>query len=288
MWIPVPPSATLALAGAIIFCCLRYRDTVPASRTLHGGSANWLEVTWTSATFLAFVVIFAWSAHAYFERVTPPADAAEIHVVAKQWMWKTQHANGRREVNELHLLVNQPVKLLMTSQDVIHDFFVPDFRTKQDVLPGRYTTQWFTPTRPGRYHLYCAEYCGMDHSQMGGWIHVLAPADYARWLADESAGESVLAAGQRLYVSLGCSGCHAPNAVVRAPLLNGLYGRPVALADGTTVVADEQYLRDSILLPNKQISAGYPPVMPTYQGQLTEDEVMQLVAYLKSLRSDAP
>jgi cytochrome c oxidase subunit 2 len=180
------------------------------------------------------------------------------------------------------------VKLIMTSQDVIHDFFVPAFRTKQDVLPEKYTVEWFTPTKPGIYHLFCAEYCGLDHSRMGGWIHVLEPAEYQRWLAGQAESESVIAAGARLFQARGCAGCHAPNAAVRAPPLYGIYRRPVALSDGTVVIADEQYLHDSILLAQKQIVAGYQPVMPTYQGQLSEEEVMQLIAYLKNLGEDRP
>ena len=201
-------------------------------------------------------------------------------------MWKTQHLDGRAEINELHLQIGEPVKLIMTSQDVIHDFFVPAFRTKQDIVPGRYTTEWFTPTKLGKYRIFCAEYCGMDHSAMGGWVHVLSPAEYARWLAEGRNSESIVAAGARLFQARGCSGCHAPNATVRAPLLTGIYGKPVALKDGSIVIADEQYLHDSILLPNKQITAGYDPLMPTYQGQLGEEEVMQLVAYIRARRQE--
>ena len=185
-------------------------------------------------------------------------------------MWKAQHLNGRREINELHLLVGQPVKLLMTSQDVIHDFFVPAFRTKQDVLPGRYTGEWFTPTKTGSYHLFCAEYCGMDHSQMGGWVYVHGAGRLralARLRRDAASRSSPRARGSS--PARGCSGCHGPNSTVHAPPLEGIYNRPVALSDGSVVIADEQYLHDSILLPNKQIAAGYEPKMPTYQGQLT-------------------
>jgi cytochrome c oxidase subunit 2 len=275
----------LVIAGifiTLLFFCIRYRAGSPAARQARERSIGF-EIAWTSVTLLTFVAIFFWAAVVYFRMYRPPANASEIHVVARQWMWKAQHPNGRREINELHLLLGQPVALVMTSQDVIHDFFVPAFRTKQDVLPNRYTVEWFTPTRPGKYHLFCAEYCGMDHSRMGGWIYVLEPADYARWLAEEPGSESVVAAGARLFQQRGCSGCHAVNATVRAPLLAGIYRKPVALADGTTMIADDQYLHDSILLPNKHISAGYEAKMPTFQGQLTEEEVMQLIAYIKAL-----
>jgi cytochrome c oxidase subunit 2 len=267
---------------AVLFSCVRYRAGSSAKRQARQRSLA-LEITWTSATLLIFVAIFIWAAVIYFRMSRPPANAIEIHVIAKQWMWKAQHANGRREINELHLLLGQPVKLVMTSQDVIHDWFVPAFRTKQDVLPGRYTVEWFTPIKAGTYHLFCAEYCGMNHSRMGGWIHVLEPGEHARWLSGVASGESIVSAGARLFEARGCSGCHAPNAAVRAPLLNGIYRKPVALSDKRTIIADDQYLHDAILLPNKDIVAGYESVMPTFQGQLTEEEVMELIAYIKAL-----
>ena len=217
----------------------------------------------------------------------PPANADEIYVVGKQWMWKIQHADGRREINELHIPVGRPVKLVMTSQDVIHDFFVPAFRTKQDVVPGRYTTEWFTPTKPGKYHLFCSQYCGTNHATMGGWIYVMEPEEHARWLAQRHRPMSLAAQGERVFHTLGCSGCHAENSKIHAPLLlNGIYGKPVPLSDGTVVIADDQYLRDSILLPNKQIAAGYEPLMPTYQSQISEEDLTALIAYLKSLGNE--
>lgn len=278
----------LGISVTMLFFCVRYRRGSPATHRKVEGSAVKLEITWTSVTLLLFVAIFGWAAAVYFHMSEPPANAVEIHVVAKQWMWKAQHPDGRREIDELHLVVGQPVKLVMTSQDVIHDFFVPAFRTKQDVLPDRYTSQWFTPTRPGRYHLFCAEYCGLDHSRMGGWVYVLEPAEYARWLSAQPAGESIVAAGARLFQARGCAGCHGPNSAVRAPRLEGIYRKPVALSDRTIVIADDQYLHDSVLLPSKQITAGYENLMPTYQGQLTEEEVMALVAYLRTLGDATP
>jgi cytochrome c oxidase subunit 2 len=269
--------------AAAVYFCVRYRsgarrvDVAPSRNTVA------IETTWTCLSLVTFLAIFVWAAVVYVRMAQPPANATEIQVVARQWMWKAQHAGGRREINELHLEVNQPVRLTMTSQDVIHDFFIPAFRTKQDVLPGRYTTEWFTPTRPGKYHLFCAEYCGTEHSLMGGWIHVLEPAEYARWQAAEPAAESTVAIGARLFVARGCTGCHSAATLVHAPPLENIYGQSVPLADGSMVVADDQYLHDSILLPNKQIAAGYPAVMPSYQGQLSEEEVFALVAYIRSL-----
>jgi cytochrome c oxidase subunit 2 len=278
----------LGISAAMLFFGIRYRLGSTALHQQSRARSLWIEVTWTSATFFAFLGIFIWGAAVYFHMSQPPANAVEIHVVGKQWMWKVQHPDGRREIDELHLLIGQPVKLVMTSQDVIHDFFVPAFRTKQDVLPDRYTTEWFTPTKTGRYHLFCAEYCGLDHSRMGGWVYVQEPEEYARWLAGQPAEESIVAAGARLFQARGCTGCHAPNSAVHAPRLEGLYRRPVALADRTVVIADDQYIHDSILLASKQITAGYENLMPTYQGQLTPEEVMALVAYVKSLSPANP
>ncbi|MDR3402359.1 MAG: cytochrome c oxidase subunit II [Chthoniobacter sp.] len=276
---------TAGVCGAVTIFCIRYRQGSTAIRQAEQKPMVF-EIVWSAIPLVIFIVIFIFAGAVYFHMSKPPDNAVEIHVVGKQWMWKVQHPTGRREINELHLLVNQPVKLLMTSQDVIHDVFVPAFRTKQDVLPGRYTVEWFTPTKPGHYHLFCAEYCGTDHSRMGGWVHVLDPDAYAKWLGDSSTDESVVAAGARLFQARGCAGCHAPNATVHAPPLNGIYRHPVALATGQTVIADEQYIHDSILQPRKDIVAGYPDnIMPTYQGQLGEEEVMQLIAYIKALGS---
>ncbi len=267
----------------IIFFCIRYRRGTRVDRTPPKIGSRPFELTWTVVPLLIFVGVFFWAAKVFFAMSRPPADATEIYVVGKQWMWKIQHPDGRREINELHLPVGKSVKLVMTSQDVIHDFFIPAFRTKQDVVPGRYTTEWFKPTKPGRYHLFCSQYCGMDHARMIGWIYVMEPAEYANWLAGQPAPDSLVDAGERAFRTRGCSGCHAVNVAIRAPLLDGIYGKRVPLSDSTFVTADDQYLRDSILLPNKQIAAGYQPVMPTYQGQISEEELTAILAYLKSL-----
>lgn len=283
--------ALLALCGAVallvllvvLFFCVRYRRGSKADRTPPARGPLPFEIAWTVIPIFVFLGIFFWAASVFFGMSRPPADATEIHVVAKQWMWKIQHPDGRREINELHIPVGQPVKLVMSSEDVIHDFFVPEFRTKQDVVPGRYTTEWFTPTKSGKYHLFCSQYCGTDHSRMVGWVYVMEPAEHAKWLAGQSAPDSLVAIGERAFHTRGCSGCHAPNAAIRAPLLDGIYGKKVPLSDSTLVTADEQYLRDSILLPNKQIAAGYEPIMPTFHGQISEQELNAIIAYLKSL-----
>lgn len=266
-----------------LFFCVRYRRGSKVDRTPPKSGPLKFELTWTLIPFFLFLGLFFWAAEVFFAMSRPPANATEIYIVGKQWMWKIQHPDGRREINELHLPVGQPVKLIMTSQDVIHDVFIPAFRTKQDVVPGRYTTEWFTPTKPGKYHLFCSQYCGTDHSKMTGWVYVMEPAEHARWLAGQPAPDSLVAMGERAFHSRGCSGCHAPNAVMHAPPLEGIFGRKVPLSNNTLVTADEQYLRDSILLPNKQISAGYEPVMPTFQGQISEEELNAIIAYLKSL-----
>jgi cytochrome c oxidase subunit II len=273
----------LLLGVLILYFCIRYREGSQADRTLFGISQTPIEIAWVAIPLLIFLGLFVWAGVVFFHMSRPPDGALEIHVVGKQWMWKIQHPDGRREINELHLPVGRPVVLLMISQDVIHSFYVPAFRTKQDVLPGRYSRSWFVPTKTGVYHLFCAEYCGTEHSRMVGKVHVLEPAEYASWLAREAEPKSVVASGERLFLSRGCAGCHVTGGPIRSPLLEGIFRKPVALANGTTIIADERYLRDSILVPNQDVVAGYDPVMPTFQGQLSEEEVLQLVAYLKSL-----
>jgi cytochrome c oxidase subunit 2 len=228
------------------------------------------------------LTFFIWGAVLFFKERTPPADATEVYVVAKQWMWKVEHMEGQREINELHVPTGQNVKLIMTSQDVIHSFFIPAFRLKQDVLPGRYTTLWFKATVPGRYHLFCAEYCGTMHSGMGGDIVVMEPQDYAAWMAG-GATAPLQDTGKALFASLGCSTCHRSDVQGRGPNLEGIYDKPVLLEDGRTVTADENYVRESILNPTAKIVSGFKPVMPTFQGIVSDEQLNALVAYVKSL-----
>jgi len=211
----------------------------------------------------------------------------EIHVVAKQWMWKIEHPNGVREINALHIPVGVPVRLVMTSQDVIHSFFVPAFRTKQDVVPGRYVESWFQASKTGTFHLFCAEYCGTDHSRMIGGIVVQSRADYARWAAAQPQGDTLADQGAVLFERMGCTGCHGGSAQVRAPDLRGIFGRPQPVEGGGFVTADESYLRDSIMLPQRDVVAGYQPIMPSYQNVASEDDLIRLIAYLKSPKVDA-
>ncbi len=242
-----------------------------------------VEIGWTSATLFTFLFIFWWAASNQIAALTPPENALEIHVVAKQWMWRFQHPSGAREINELHVPANTDVRLAMTSEDVIHDLYLPALRLKQDVLPDRYTYVWFKANKTGTFHLTCAEFCGTNHSVMAGRLVVVPPTEYARWTAAQPQGDDLAHQGEALFRSLGCSGCHAPGSAVHAPDLHAVYGHAVHLADGRTVIADEAYLRDSILLPNKDVVAGFAPIMPSFAGVASEAQIVALLAYVKSL-----
>ncbi len=266
----------------------RYRRGNAVDRTPVHVSTWKIEVFWTSVPMMLTFVLFFWGTGLYIHLRTPPDDAQEVNVVGKQWMWRLQHPEGKREINALHVPVGRTVKLVMTSEDVIHCFSMPAFRIKQDVVPGRYTSQWFKATKTGVYHLFCTEYCGNQHSGMIGTINVMDPAQYQDWLNSGSTQETQIAGGERLFHQLGCSGCHAENSKVRAPSLVGVYGKPVPLEGGTIVTADERYLHDSIVMPAKQIVNGYENLMPSFEGQLNEEQLFQLVQYLKYLGREQP
>jgi cytochrome c oxidase subunit II len=272
----------IAVASLIVIFAVRYRHNAKVDRSSPPQRVRWIEIAWTATPLAIFIGLFMWSSILFAGFYRPPRNAMRVHVLAKQWMWKLEHESGRREINELHVPLGQPVELIMTSQDVIHSFFVPAFRTKQDVLPGRYTSLWFTATRTGRFNLFCAEYCGTDHANMHGSVVVLQPAEFASWLAAGPTTESLVTRGSEIYRRAGCSGCHEPTSTVHAPGLTGLAHRLVHLRDGRQVVADEAYLRDSILLPGKEVVAGFAPIMPSYQGQLDEEELSALIAYIAS------
>jgi cytochrome c oxidase subunit 2 len=272
--------------GLIIGFSFRYRN---GSRAKRGDLPAWvsrdLEIGWTAATLFLALFIAWFTASIDLGSLAGHAQGLEIHVVAKQWMWKTQHPNGAREINALHVPIHQPVTLLMTSQDVIHSFFVPQFRIKQDVLPGRYTQTWFEATELGTFHLFCTQLCGTEHARMVGDVVVMSPGDYARWTAAQPEADTIARDGEALFRSLGCSGCHAGASNVHAPELAGLYGKPVHLADGRIVVADDAYIRDSILLPSRDVVAGYADIMPTFTGLIGDEEILALTAYIRSLGS---
>lgn len=277
---------SILICFLIVYLAVRYRAGSKASRAGAVDHNVKLELAWMIVPFTISMGLFTWAAILYFEMYNAPGDSFEVAVVAKQWMWKLQHPEGKREINELHVPLGRAVRLKMISQDVIHSFFVPAFRIKQDVLPGRYTSAWFRPTMTGRFHLYCAEYCGTNHSTMGGWIVVMEPADYEEWLTRDNDNATMAASGARLFEQYHCSGCHGPNATVRAPRLEGVYGGAVPIADGKSfrfITADDRYVRDSILLPKQEVVAGFEPIMPSFQGQIPEDDLLQIIAYIKSI-----
>jgi cytochrome c oxidase subunit 2 len=224
-----------------------------------------------------------WGAKVFFELYRPPVGAMEIYVVGKQWMWKVQHMDGQREINELHVPVGRPVKLIMGSEDVLHSYYIPAFRVKADVIPGRYNVLWFTATKPGTYHLFCAEYCGTKHSGMIGSVIAMEPQDFQAWLSGGRASDSPVAAGQKLFTDLACVTCHQSDTQGRGPMLANVFGKQVELQDGRTVLADEAYIRESIVNPQAKIVAGFQPIMPTFQGLVTEEQLLQLISYVKSL-----
>jgi len=280
--IVVSVAMTLAIFATIVVFGLKYRRR-PGRQAVQIEGSLVLETAWSVIPMGIFLVIFGWGAVIYFQLRTPPRDSTEIYVVAKQWMWKLQHAEGQREINELHIPVDRDIKLIMTSQDVIHSFFVPEFRVKQDVVPGRYTTLWFRATKTGTFHLLCTQFCGTDHSKMIGDIVVMTPADYQAWMAGGPVTGSLAQSGQSLFQQLGCSTCHRFDVQGRGPNLIGVFGKPVQLEDGRTVIADEGYVRESILQPAAKVVSGFKPIMPSFQGQVTEDQLTELVAYVKSL-----
>src|SRR3989449_5916253 len=276
---------SLLIAGLIVFYAVKYRRRSPGSvgASIHGGML--LEIAWSVIPLLITMVIFVWGASVFFAMSHPPDETLNIYVVGKQWMWKFQHLDGQREINELHVPVGRAVKLIMTSEDVIHDVFVPAFRIKADVLPGRYTHIWFQATKPGRYHLFCAEYCGTKHSGMIGEVVVMEPSEYQTWLSGGAPEGSLASAGEKLFQDLACVTCHRADTPGRGPLLQGLFGKTVELQNGERVVADEAYIRESILRPSAKITAGYQPIMPTFQGLISEEQLLELIEYVKSLHT---
>jgi cytochrome c oxidase subunit 2 len=308
-WIPfIPPSAstlsdkvdalyfylvgvtiffTLLIWGVLGFFVIKYRrrNRYEIPRPVAGSLK--LETMWSVIPSIIAMTMFAWGAQVFFQLWRPPANAVEVYVVGKQWMWKIQHTTGQREINELHVPVGRKIKLIMTTEDVIHAFFVPAFRIKADVVPGRYTTLWFEATKPGRYHLFCAEYCGMNHSGMIGSVVAMEPTEFDSWLSGNTSQQSPAVAGQQIYVTLGCVSCHgASGEGGRGPALEGLFGKQVFLNNGQTVVADEGYIRESIVNPQAKLVNGFGPIMPTFQGQVSEEQLLQILAFIKSLQSE--
>ena len=276
----------IVLVGALVFgFSLRYRrEKHPVAIQVEGSTL--LEATWTIIPLALFLIVFVWGALLYFRIYTPPTNSMNVYVVGKQWMWKAEHPGGQHEINALHVPTGRPVQLTMISQDVFHSFSIPEFRVKREVIPGRYSTVWFEATTPGVYHLFCTQYCGTLHSGMVGEITALTPDDYERWIQQSTSGMSLAQNGERLFSSLGCNACHNGTAAARGPSLAGVYGSRLQLANGSEVLVNEAYLRDSILNPSQHVTAGYAQIMPTYQGQVSEEGLIDLVEYIKSLQTN--
>jgi len=279
-------AVALGVLVMMIVFCVRYRARSKADRSHVPSRDLPVEIAWTAIPMLLFLGLYAWGAIDYAALYRPDPAATPVFVVAKQWMWKAEHRNGRREVGQLHLPLGRPVRLVLTSQDVIHSFFVPAFRIKQDAVPGRYTSIGFTPSKAGEYELFCAEYCGTEHAMMTGRIVVLPPAEYGRWLAEGPRQPGMAARGFALFRQYGCSGCHAAGSSVHAPDLTNLLGRRVHLQDGREITADEAYVRDSIYLPRKDVVAGYEPIMPSFAGQIGEEDLLAIIEYIRESGHD--
>ena len=280
--VAITGTVALLIAATLVVFVVRYRKGAQVDRSQPPVRNPVLETAWIAIPLAIFIALFAWAARAYTRFYQPPADAMPVYIVAKQWMWKLQHANGRREIDELHVPLGRPVRLIMTSEDVIHSFYAPALRLKQDLVPGRYTSVWFTPTVAGEYPLLCAEYCGTHHARMRGRIVVVPEDQYTRWLDSGTEVPGLAARGFELFRRYGCSGCHNARSTVHAPDLTGLLGRVVHLADGRTLIADETYVRDSILLPKRAVVAGYEPLMPSFAGQIDEEEIAAIIHYLRT------
>jgi cytochrome c oxidase subunit 2 len=273
----------LLISALVVVFAIKYRrkhDT-EVGEAIHGSLA--LELLWTFIPLGITMVMFVWGAQVFFHMTRPPKGAMEIFIVGKQWMWKAQHMDGAAEINELHVPVGRPVKLTMGSEDVIHSFFIPDFRVKADVVPGRYNTMWFTASKPGKYHIFCTQYCGTKHSAMIGTVTALEPAAFQAWLSGGAAGGTMAENGAKLFTDLSCNTCHLDTGQGRGPVLKGLYGKQVLLSNGQTTTMDDAYIRESILNPQAKIVAGFQPIMPTFQGLVTEEQLLQIIAYVKSL-----
>ena len=276
---------TTLVATLLLVFSIRYRrEKNPVATQIEGSTL--LEATWTIIPLAIFLLTFVWGALLYFRIYDPPVNAMNIYIVGKQWMWKAEHPGGQHEIDSLHVPMGKPIQLTMISQDVFHSFSIPDFRIKREVIPGRYSTVWFEATQVGTYHLFCTQYCGTQHAGMIGEVTVLTPADYKKWLDQSNSGQSLAQNGERLFASMGCNSCHNGTAAARGPSLAGVYGSRLTLTDGRQILVDDAYLRDAILNPSEHVTAGFAPIMPTYQGQISEDGLIDLVEYIKGLDSN--
>ena len=279
---------TVLVAALVVYFTIKYQRRSPdeVGADIHGSLS--LELTWTFIPFVLSMVMFAWGASLFFRLATPPANAMEIFVVGKQWMWKVQHPEGVREINELHVPIGRPIRISIGSEDVLHDYSIPAFRVKMDAVPGKITTLWFEATKPGTYHIFCAEYCGTKHSGMIGQVTAMTPQDYDAWLSGGRSTGTAAQNGERLFTDLACITCHKNDSTGRGPSLLGVFGHEVDLVDGRKVTADENYLRESIMNSQAKIVKGYQGIMPAFQGMVSEENLMQLIAYIKTLKPAAP
>ena len=285
-WSAISIFFTILIAVLIVYFMVKYRRRHPDQVGEREKANVVLEIAWSVIPLIICLIMFGWGAKVFYNAYRPPANSIEYYTVGKQWMWKFQHPDGHREINTLHVPINTPIRLNIQSEDVIHSFYVPAFRVKQDAVPGRQTALWFEATKPGVYHMFCAEYCGGEHSKMVGSVIAMEPERYQEWLAGGTGGLSMVASGAELFEQLGCTTCHQTGAggvVARAPRLEGLAGNQVRLADGSTIVADDNYIRESILNPTAKVVAGWQPIMPTYQGQVTEEQLSELISYVRTL-----
>jgi cytochrome c oxidase subunit 2 len=274
--------AVLVVIFVIVFA-VKYRDRTGERVGAPITGSIPLELGWSIIPFFISMAIFAWATVVFFQIVRAPDQTLEIYSTGKRWMWRFQHVDGQSEINQLHVPLGRPVKVIFTSEDVLHSLYIPAFRVKADAIPGRYSSIWFTATKAGEYHLFCAEYCGTQHSGMVGSVVVMEPNDYQAWLSGGGGGLTMAARGEQLFQQLGCVGCHLNDGAGRGPSLTGKYGAQEALANGTTVNVDDTYIRESILNPQARLVAGYGPVMPTFQGLVNEEGLMSLIEYIKSL-----
>ena len=270
----------------VLYFAVKYRDDTGLKVGAPITGSIPMEIGWSLIPFFVAMVIFVWATIVFFQIVRPPDQALEIYSTGKRWMWRFQHVGGHREINQLHVPVGRPVKITFTSEDVLHDLYIPVFRVKADAIPGRYSSIWFTATKVGEFHIFCAEYCGTRHSGMVGTVHVMEPEDYQEWLASGGLTGSMSARGEELFQQMACTTCHAADGTGRGPSLAGVFGSQVKLGNGQTVVADESYIRESILNPQSKLVEGYQPLMPTFQGLVNEEALMSLIEYVKSLPAD--
>lgn len=291
----VTGAATVLVYILLAYMCTAYKRRGPDDVTPRILGSHKLELFWSATPLVTFLIFFVWGVIVWDETMNPPPDAPEIYVVGKQWMWKIQHPNGVREINELHLQVGKPVKIILTSEDVIHSFGVPAFRDKIDAVPGRYVSTWYQPTKPGRYHLFCDQLCGVGHSQMIGTVVVMEKEEFEAWMNGKRATTagptdgSLAWQGRQLFLKLQCSNCHYVGG--RAPLLEGIWGKKVPIKGGGTATVNESYIAESIINPRAKIHEGWEGIMPRYAGQLKDDSLglseqetlIRLIAFIKTL-----